>query len=154
MKTSLKLISDFYCPKCKNLFEIRPFYGLNNADSVSFWKDGYWLEWYIKKLCMKTYSRSIIGQGILLNDDGNQIEIDVIVIKNKKSYGIECKSSSPFKTMDFGEVANILKYKNYVDKSILVTTGKLKPQDRKFLDENEISIVTGLNIKEIASYLV
>jgi len=153
INTYKEYLSDFYCPKCGNLFEIRPFYGLNTNDDISFWKEGYWLEWYIKNICLKAYPRSIVEQGIILSKNHDVIEVDVLILKNNETYGIECKSYSPDKSVDFGNIAPVLKYNNFLDHSIFITTGIIKPQDVSYLKKNGVSIVNRYEIEKIRRYI-
>jgi len=147
-----ELLDEFYCPDCNNLYEIRPYYGYY-TQRISFWKKGYWLEWYVKKLCEKTFPKSIIEQGIVLKKNNIQVEIDVLVLKKKKTYGVECKFNSPHKNMQIQDVASVLEYNDYVDVPILVTTGNITNKTDNFLKKNGIKLVSKGSIEKIAHFL-
>ena len=82
-----------------------------------------------------------------------QVEIDVLIFKNKKIYGIECKFNSPHKNMQIKDVASVLEYNDYVDIPILVTTGNITNKTEQFLKKNGINVVSKENIEKIASLL-
>jgi len=147
------ILDYFYCSNCKELFEISSFYKIADKKILDLWSSGLWLEWYVKKLCEKCFPKSIVKQGLLLKFNKDVLDVDVLLFKNNKSYGIECKSLSPLKSADWGDISNVIKYSAYVDVSILACTGKLQNIDKRTLKEKGIKIVENNNIEKIGSIL-
>lgn len=148
-----KFLEYFYCSKCSELYEISHFYRMANKKIIDLWSSGLWLEWYIKKLCKKGFPKSVVKQGLILKRNNDVLEVDVILYKNNKTYGIECKSLSPLKNADWGDISNVFKYKRYIDVPILACTGKLKITDKKILQEEGIQIIENNDIEKIGPIL-
>ena len=148
-----KLLDYFYCSNCSELFEISSFYKIADKQILNLWNSGLWLEWYIKKLCEKSFPKSIVRQGNILKHNDDVIEIDIIIYKNNMTYVIECKSISPIKKADWGEISNVVKYNMHIDNSILACTGKLKSIDKKTLNKRGIKVIENKDIEKISTFL-
>lgn len=59
----IKYLSDLYCNQCKELYDIYKLYRLNNSKEIIFWKDGYWLEWYVKKYAKIVFHYQLLNKG-------------------------------------------------------------------------------------------
>ncbi|MCW4013934.1 MAG: restriction endonuclease [Candidatus Bathyarchaeota archaeon] len=147
------LINNLYCKECNEIYEILKLFRVNKSKELDFWENGYWLEWYVKQLCKLSYPHSVVEQGIIVNDDGLDVEIDVFLYKKRKTYGIECKGYFPTKKATVRDIADVLQYRDLVDHSILVITSDINPKARKLLVDNNVTLVTNNHIEQIGKIL-
>jgi ssDNA-binding Zn-finger/Zn-ribbon topoisomerase 1 len=146
-------LSKLYCHRCNELYDVYKLYSINPSKDIIFWKEGYWLEWYVKKICEKSFPTSLVEQGIIINQNNIETEIDVLIKKSGKLYGIECVAINPNKKANTRDVADVLDYNNLVDYSILVISSTLNKKTKKMLEDKEVIIIENSQIEDIGKIL-
>ena len=111
------------CEKCGRIMEINYVF-TPHKEIVELWKDGYWLEWYVKNLLSSSLETDIYS-GIRMKKIKNkrEIEVDCILYFSNKVISIQCRAkdfSRPYK-----EDPEILDLMEFSDVVIFVTTTEI-----------------------------
>jgi hypothetical protein len=101
---------------------------------LSFWAkgNGVWLEWYVKNVIKKHLPDCPIEQGLIV-ENKEVVQVDVVLLRNKRIISLECKALSPRKSASFSEVSDALKPLSFSDEVFLVTTTVLRENDKGIL---------------------
>jgi len=144
-----KYIKNLYCDKCNNHLFIDKIYMIDEEINEIFSKNGYWLEWYIKNMIKNLYPNIPIEQGISVYNDMYGLEVDLMILKNKKLMCFECKAIHPLKRIDYSEVAYLIEMQDFADELCLITTGGIKDRTKSMLQKKGVKILEGQFIEQI-----
>lgn len=142
----------FYCGQCGRFYDLMEIYSMQEP-ILSFWAkgNGVWLEWYVKNVIKKHLPDCPIEQGLVVKNK-EVIQVDVVLLKDRRIISFECKALSPRKTASFSEVSDALKPLDFSDEVFLVTTTVLKENDKKILlrqGAGKLKVVEGPDIEKI-----
>lgn len=145
------IVKNLYCQNCKQIISTKILYSINKEFKTEFWTSGTWFEWYIKKIIEN--KKMYVKQGTILQSNGNSVNIDVLFVKNKKIYGIECKAINPKKIVDQSDVVDATNYIEFFNKSYLALTGNIKHNDEEHLKHKHVITIEGRKIENIDKYI-
>ena len=149
---AIKYIKNMYCNKCKNLFEIDLAFPKNENLSDMF-DTGFWLEGYIKHLLKSNKTIEIENGIVVVDSDGINFEVDLVIYHDGKLTCIECKAKDPKTTLGRSEVPFITEWKDFSDKVILVSTCKMKTRDKQSLVKSDVDVLEILEIENIKNHI-
>lgn len=90
---------------------------------------------------------------MIINKNNLDIEVDVLLYKSGKTYGIECKALSPNKLAKISDIAEVLNYSDVVNHSILAISSTLNKKAEKLLNNKEVIIIENNRIEDIGKIL-
>lgn len=150
---AIEYIKKMYCDKCKNLFEIDLAFPKNENLSDVF-DTGFWLEGYIRYLLSSKKDIEIENGLVVVDPDGINYEVDVVICHKGKLTCIECKAKDPKTTLERSEVPFITEWRDFSDKIILVSTCKMKSRDKQTIIKSNVDVLELLEIENIKTHIL
>ena len=155
----INYINNFYCPRCKNLGTIQEIYAFTEH-AFKLWETGLWLEWYVKKILKNSgVSFDYLEQGVKVQKNKKEYEVDVFAIKNKKIISVECKDIKIGNKVPKGEVGEILKFLDFSDAVVFVTCTIIKLKDKQNIEnicrklKKQVLFIEGHEIEKLPTLL-
>lgn len=148
---------ELFCSDCDEFMRVDFFHGFTDDSLSSMAGQGYWLEWYVKELLSQEFQTADIDNSreYSLADSPRRNELDVIMrIPTGDIVTIACYDTHS--SADASKVNEVLKYKEFSDVIVFVTTGKVNESSCQHIFDSSstpIIVVNGTQIEEIGTLI-